>query len=114
MKIMKTTKVLLHIDKINREETPKRRWRDKVLQYILLVFMLSSMSVLSSCAVGYETPDYAVGIEVPEYDSFGVIIDPWDYHWRHEHHEWIHQHPNWRHEYQRHDRDYQGHDRDRH
>jgi hypothetical protein len=102
MEIMKTSEILLRVGKINHEEIPKKAWAGKVLRYILFSILLSWITLLSSCAVGFETPDYGYSIVVPEYDSFGVLIDPWDYHWRSEHHEWIHRHPNWRHEYPRH------------
>jgi hypothetical protein len=110
---MKTLKFLLHVDKISHEEIPKKAWVGKVLKYILFSLMLSSLTVLSSCAVGYETPDYVYGgVIVPEYDSFGVYIDPWDYGWRREHREWIHEHPHWRSEYPRHRGEH--HEGDRH
>ena len=96
---MKTSKVSLRVDKSNLEEIPKITGIGRVIKYMAIAFMLSWPTLLSSCAVGYTTPDYEYGVVVPEYDSFGVLIDPWDVGWRHEHREWIHQHPHWRHEY---------------
>ena len=99
---MKTSNVSLQVDKSNLEEIPKKAWMGRVLKYMVIIFMLSWPTLLSSCAVGYETPDYEYGYVAPEYDSFGVLIDPWDGGWRRSHTEWIHQHPQWRHEYRAH------------
>jgi hypothetical protein len=98
---MKTLKILLQVGQDHHEETPKKSWAGKIMKYLLFSLMLSSTVLLSSCAVGYATPDYAYGVVVPGYDRFGVYIDPWDYGWRHEHREWIREHPHWRHEYPR-------------
>ena len=99
MNIMKTSEILIQAGKINREKISKKTLAGKILKYLLFSIIFSWITMLSSCAVEYDTPDY--------YDSFGVVINPWDYHWRHEHREWIHEHPNWKHEYPRH------HDEDR-
>ena len=93
---MKTSEILLKAGKINHEEIPKKARAGKILKYLLFSIVLSWTALLSSCAVEYESPYY---------DSYGVIIQPWDYHWRYEHREWIQQHPNWRHEYPRHHHD---------
>jgi hypothetical protein len=95
MKIMKRSEILLQANKINQEETPKIARAGKLLRYLFFFIAFSWITLLSSCAVENETPYYG-------YESFGVIVDPWDYHWRHDHREWIHQHPHWRHEYPRH------------
>jgi len=55
---MKTTNVSLQVDKSNHEEIPKKAWIGRLLKYMVIVFMLSWPTLLSSCAVGYETPDY--------------------------------------------------------
>lgn len=98
---MKTSNILLQVEKNNHEEISKRAWVGRILRYMVIVIMLSGPALLSSCAIGYETPD-DYGVVYPEYDSFGVLIDPWDAGWRHAHGEWIHQHPNWRHDYRAH------------
>jgi len=99
---MKTSNVSLQVDKSNHEDIIKKTWTRRVLKYLLYLFMLFSITGLSSCAVGYETPDDEYGVVYPEYDSFGVLIDPWDGGWRHSHAEWIHSHPHWRHDYRAH------------
>ena len=104
---MKTSNVSLQVDKSNHEEIPKKASIGRVLKYMVIAFMLSWPVLLSSCAVGYETPDdYAV--VYPQYDSFGVLIDPWDTGWRHSHGEWINQHPHWRHDYRAHRGEHHG------
>ncbi len=46
---MKTSKILLQTDKSNHEETPKKLRADKLSKYILVIFMLSWITLLSSC-----------------------------------------------------------------
>ncbi len=93
---MKRSKILLEADKIIPKEMPKKTRAGKILRYLLFSAVISSAVILSSCSVEYESPYH-------EHDRYGVIIDPWDYHWRHEHHEWIEEHPQWRREYPRHE-----------
>jgi hypothetical protein len=107
---MKTKKVSLQVEMNDHEEIPKNAWIRRYLKYAVIIIMLSAPPILSSCAVGYETPYDDYGVIVPEYDSFGVVIDPWDYGWRHEHREWINQHHHWRHDY----RSYRGIHHERH
>jgi hypothetical protein len=111
---MKTSNVSLQVDKCNHEEIPKKAWIGRVLKCMVIAIVLSWPALLSCCAVGYETPDYEYGYVVPEYDSFGVLIDPWDVGWRHSHAEWIHQHPHWRHDYSLHRRGGEHHEGERH
>jgi hypothetical protein len=98
MKIMKRSEILLQVDKINTEELRTRTRAGRILRYLLFSFAFAWITLLSSCAVEYDTPE-------GYYDSFGVYIQPWDYHWRNEHREWIHEHPDWRHEYPHHHHD---------
>lgn len=78
---------------------------------VLLFLIISLTTLLSSCTIGYHSPyssrgyagyngyyDGYGGYVYPEYYG-GVIVNPWNYRWRHEHHEWIYSHPNWRHDY---------------
>jgi hypothetical protein len=53
---MKTSKILLHSDKSNDEETPKKVRAGKLLKSILVIFMLSWIINLSSCTVFVRTP----------------------------------------------------------
>jgi|GEM_PF-2167624 len=86
-----------------KEKAQKIISKGKLLWVVLFSFIFSLTGLWSSCAIGYHTPYEGYEIVEPEFYG-GVIIDPWDYHWRREHHEWIEQHPNWRHDY----RNYRG------
>jgi hypothetical protein len=46
---MKMSKILLHSDKSNDEETPKKVRAGKLLKSILVIFMLSWITLMSSC-----------------------------------------------------------------
>lgn len=92
---MKKSEIILQTDQIGSGEKPKKTRAGNMLRYLLFSFFLSWIILLSACAVEYGTPHR-------HYESFGVIINPWNYEWREEHHEWVHEHPHWRHEYPRH------------
>lgn len=97
---MKTLNNFLKVDKNNQEETTKKMRTGRISRYLIYIFMFSWTLIMSSCAVGYHTPGYnEYAVITPEYDNFGVLINPRDYGWRHQHRDWIRQHPHWRKEY---------------
>jgi hypothetical protein len=55
---MKTLEIHIESDKRNSEEMPKRMRTGRVLKSILIIFMLSWVTILSSCAVAVRTPRY--------------------------------------------------------
>ena len=48
---MKTSKILLQADKSNNKETPIKAGAGKLLKSMLIIFMLSLITLLSSCLV---------------------------------------------------------------
>jgi len=48
---MKTSKILLQSDKSNNKETPIKAGGGRFLKSILIIFMLSLITLLSSCLV---------------------------------------------------------------
>jgi hypothetical protein len=60
---MKTSEILLQAKKSNNEETHKNAKAGKGLKYLLILFILSWISFLPSCAVEMRTPQPGVSIE---------------------------------------------------
>jgi len=78
---MKTSKKLLHTDEITIEETQKEVKARKGLKYLLILFMLSWIAVLPSCAVAVRTPEPTITIESHQHRVYRGN------HYRHSHNE---------------------------
>lgn len=73
---MKTSKILLHSGKSNEEVTPIKPGAGKLLKLILVIFMLSWITLLSSCFV--RGPGHG-----PRHGRHEVIIEHDDHNERH-------------------------------
>jgi len=60
---MKTTEIFLTTEKSNAGETLKKAKTGKGLKYLLILFMLSWVCFLPSCAVAVRTPEPAIAVE---------------------------------------------------
>lgn len=67
---MKTTKIFLQAKNSNSEETLKRSTTGKGLKYFLILFMLSWIAFLPSCAVAVRTPEPAISVETRHHRLF--------------------------------------------
>lgn len=67
---MKTTEILLQADKSNTRETQKKSKAGKGLKYLLVLFILSWISFLPSCAVAVRTPEPTITIESHNHRMF--------------------------------------------
>jgi len=67
---MKTIEILLHTDKSITGETQKKSKAGKGLKYLLILFMLSWIAILPSCAVAVRTPEPAITIESHQHRLF--------------------------------------------
>jgi hypothetical protein len=80
---MKTSEILFQTAKTNNKETPGLFYLGKVLKFVLIIFMLSCITLMSSCVVAVRTP---------RYDTNGVVIEHHAHHFRGERHNRVEHH----------------------